>query len=52
MDGRTECPHHPGYTYNTSTGDCACGSNHYRWASAWNPGGLVVPPQRRAEVTE
>lgn len=49
---RIECPNVPGgYWMWVDTGDCACGSNHYRWASVWNPNGLTVPAQHRAEVS-
>lgn len=42
-DNHTPCPNHDGQSYNKSTGDCSCGSNHHRWASKWNPGGLKRP---------
>jgi hypothetical protein len=35
----SECPNHPGQSFNKSTGDCSCGSNHHRWANSNNPGG-------------
>lgn len=38
-DNHAPCPNHPGQSYNKSTGDCSCGSNHRRWASSENPGG-------------
>lgn len=38
-DSHSECPNHPDQSYNKSTGDCSCGSNHNRWANSNNPGG-------------
>lgn len=38
--GYEPCPVHPGQSYNKSTGDCSCGSNHRRWASPYNPDGM------------
>ena len=38
-DNHAPCPNHKGQSYNKSTGDCSCGSNHNRWASPMNPGG-------------
>lgn len=38
-DNHTVCPNHDDQSYNKSTGDCSCGSNHHRWADSNNPGG-------------
>lgn len=38
-DNHVTCPNHEDQSYNKSTGDCSCGSNHHRWASPNNPGG-------------
>lgn len=38
-DSHSQCPNSSGQSYNKSTGDCSCGSNHNQWASSGNPGG-------------
>lgn len=43
MNTHTPCPNHKGQSYDTSAGDCSCGSNHRRWASSNNPGGMKRP---------